>query len=379
MDLLLILLYAGFCVLVFKIFRIPLTKWTVPTAILGGIVLIGAMLLLMNYNHPYGKYAKEAFVTVPIIPAVSGIVVSVDAEPNRLLKQGELLFSIDPKPFELEVARLEAELVEAEQQVGQTEASLRTAEARVAKAKAERDRAAKTFQRYSKGNKKGAGRVFSEQEVENRRQFYLAAEASLEAAQSEQTRAQLAFESNIDGVNTREAQLQAQLEAARYDLSRTQIRAPNDGYVTQVTLRPGMMASKLPLRPSMVFVPKQRRQISASFWQNSILRLEPGAEAEVILDAAPGKVFRGRLVSLLPAMNEGELQSGGTLISANRIATHGRAIGIIELEDDLDSYGLPLGVQGKAAVYTDHFHHVAVMRKVLLRMLGWINYAFPIK
>ena len=78
-------------------------------------------------------------------------------------------------------------------------------------------------------------------------------------------------------------------------------------------------------------------------------------------------------------MNEGEVQSGGTLASANRIAQHGRAIGIIELDPAFDDYRLPLGVQGKAAVYTEHFSHVAVMRKVLLRMLGWINYAFPIK
>ena len=53
-----------------------------------------------------------------------------------------------------------------------------------------------------------------------------------------------------------------------------------------------MMATKLPLRPSMVFIPQQPRRIAASFWQNSIQRMEPGAEAEVIFDAVPGVVFK---------------------------------------------------------------------------------------
>ena len=52
MDLLLILTYTALCIAVFKIFNIPLNKWTVPTAGLGGVVLIGTLILLMNYNHP---------------------------------------------------------------------------------------------------------------------------------------------------------------------------------------------------------------------------------------------------------------------------------------------------------------------------------------
>lgn len=52
MDLLLILTYTALCVAVFKVFKIPLNKWTVPTAVLGGVILIGTLILLMNYNHP---------------------------------------------------------------------------------------------------------------------------------------------------------------------------------------------------------------------------------------------------------------------------------------------------------------------------------------
>jgi multidrug resistance efflux pump len=85
MDLLLILTYAAFCIALFKIFRIPLNKWTVPTAVLGGVVLIGALIFTMNYNHPYSEVARSYFVSVPVIPVVSGLVVEVPVQSNQLL------------------------------------------------------------------------------------------------------------------------------------------------------------------------------------------------------------------------------------------------------------------------------------------------------
>ena len=379
MDLILILTYTGLCVAVFKIFKIPLNKWTVPTAVLGGVILIGTLLMLMNYNHPYGKYAKEYFTSVPIVPSVKGVVVSVNAKPNTPLKEGDILFQIDPKPFETKVAKKRAQLAEAEQQFKQIEAQLEGAKARVAKAQADRDRAKKSFDRYAKGSKKGAI-VFSEQEVENRRELYNAAEAGLDLAKAELQKAQLAFESDIDGVNTKVAQIQSDLEAAEYDLERSTVRAPSDGIVTQVALRKGVMAVPLPLKPAMVFIPEQKRMIVGSFWQNSLLRMKPGYQAEVVLDAVPGHVFSGTLSHVLPAMSEGDVQSSGNLISAKRLAAHGRALAIIDLGDQLDEFDLPRGLQGKAIIISEHDPlHVSLIRRILLRMMGWINYVFPIK
>ena len=317
MDLLLILTYTAICVVIFKVFKIPLNKWTVPTAVLGGVVLIGALLMLMNYNHPYGKYAKEVFVSVGIVPAVKGVVVSVDAEPNVPLSKGDILFKVDPVPYEQRVAGLKAKLKAASIDL---------------------DRAKELYKRKA-GKKRDVDQATA----------------------------------NVDN-------LTSQLKRAEYDLERTIVRAPSDGMVTQIALRPGVMAVTVPLRPAMVFIPAQNREIAASFWQNSLLRMKPGYQAEVILDSMPGHVFQGKVKSILPAMSEGSIQSGGNLISASRLAAHGRAVAIIELEENLDDYGLPMGVQGKAAIISEHdFLHVSLIRRILLRMLGWINYVFPMK
>src|SRR5579862_5784102 len=100
MELLLILIYVSFCYVIFKIFRIPVNQWSLATATLGGIIGIAAILLFMNYNHPFTKQARIYFVTTPIIPDVKGRVLEVPVEANQPLKQGDLLFKIDPTVYQ---------------------------------------------------------------------------------------------------------------------------------------------------------------------------------------------------------------------------------------------------------------------------------------
>ncbi|MCG9729823.1 HlyD family secretion protein [Shewanella sp. Isolate13] len=377
MDLLLILTYTAVCIAIFKIFKIPLTKWTVPTAILGGIFIVGALILLMNYNHPYTPFAKEYFVTTPINPAVRGVVVSVEVEPNTPIKKGDVLFRIDPTPFQAIVKQKRAALVAAELEVPQLEAAWETAKAAVTRATADRDRTKSAFERYEKGRKRGGvNSPFTELELDNKRQLYFASEAQLTAANAEELRVRLAYESNVDGVNTKVAGIQGELEKALFDLEQTVVKAPADGMVTQMALRPGIVAVPMPLRPLLSFIPDEERAFVGAFWQNSLLRLEEGDEAEVILDGAPGQVFKGKVAKVLPAMAEGEIQSSGSLVSSSRLMVRGRALVLIKLEDDEVRTRFPAGVSGHAAIYTEHFAHVSIMRKVLLRMQGWLNYLF---
>ncbi|MEQ4939077.1 response regulator, partial [Proteus terrae] len=103
----------------------------------------------------------------------------------------------------------------------------------------------------------------------------------------------------------------AQLAQAKYNLDQTTVRAPSDGYITQVLIRPGTYAASLPLRPVMVFIPEQKRLIVAQFRQNSLLRLEKGDDAEAVFNALPGQVFHGKLVSILPVVPGGSYQAQG--------------------------------------------------------------------
>ena len=105
MELLLILTYTALCVAIFKIFKIPVNKWTLPTAVLGGIFLIGFIMLVMNYNHPFTNNARIYFVSTPIIPDVKGRVIDVPVKPNEPLEAGDVLFRIDPQPLFVGIVR----------------------------------------------------------------------------------------------------------------------------------------------------------------------------------------------------------------------------------------------------------------------------------
>ena len=132
----------------------------------------------------------------------------------------------------------------------------------------------------------------------------------------------------------------------------------------------------LPLRPVMVFIPEQKRQIVAQFRQNSLLRLKPGDDAEVVFNALPGQVFHGKLTSILPVVPGGSYQAQGVLQSLTVVPGTDGVLGTIELDPNDDIDALPDGIYAQVAVYSDHFSHVSVMRKVLLRMTSWMHYLY---
>ena len=424
-----ILTYAAFCIAIFKIFKIPLNKWSIPTAILGGMIMLGTILLLMNYNHPYTKIAQTFVVTTPIVPDVKGRVVEVPVQPNQWLKQGDVLFRIDPAPFQYQVDRLEAMLADAMTRDAQLEERLRATEAATEQARAELlasrseldQQARETVEqasavadqvrselelahkdeiRYRALFEKGTIPAKTYDEVRQRvvsveaqlRQALAAERLAIEKlgtggarirsvqeqlrrAEAQEREARLAFGAESGGVNPEVRRVIAELDAKRWELEKTVVTAPTDGMVTQLLLRPGMMAVPLPLKPAMVFVHAEPARLVASFLQNSFLRLEVGAEAEVIFRAIPGRVFKGKIASVLPVIDKGAAQASGTLI-AQSLGPPGRAPAVIELDDDMSSFNLPAGSVAEVAVYTEHVHHVAVIRRILLRMKSWQNYLF---
>ncbi|MGD8116088.1 MULTISPECIES: HlyD family secretion protein [unclassified Vibrio] len=373
MDLLLILTYAALCITIFKVFNIPLNKWTVPTAVLGGVVLIGTLILLMNFNHPFTQIGNQIFSSTPIVSGVRGKVIEVPVEANKPLQQGDILFRIDPIPYQAEVAKLEAQIKEASQGALGLESKLQAAKATELQAIAERDKAQREFSRYQRGYDKGA---FTEQQLDTRRQAYKAAQAAVESAAAGVEQAELALDSVIGGENTTVARLLADLRKAEFDLEQTVVRAPTDGFATQLALRPGVMAVPLPLAPVMTFVHTEEKIYTAAFRQNSLQRLKPGFEAEFLFRALPGKVFKGEVIEVLPAIGESQFQARGSLLGTEALRTSGRVFVTLKITDDLTEYQLPLGTAVEVAVYSDRFSHVSIMRKVLIRMKSWQNYLY---
>jgi multidrug resistance efflux pump len=375
MELLLILIYVSICVAVFKLFKIPVNQWSLATAALGGIIGIALLLLIMNYNHPFTTNARIYFAVTAVLPSVKGRVIEVPVKPNTPLKEGDELFRIDPKPYEYIVDQKKAALAEAEQNVKQLKAGLDQAAAAAEKANAQFELAQQNYDRQLELFEK---KVIAQATLDTFTRNLETARQSLVGAKAEEERARLAYTSNVDGVNTSVARLRAELADAQYDLDQTVTRAPSAGFVTQLALRPGMYVVPAPLRPVMVFVntDKGDQELSAAFQQNSLQRVKAGDEAEIAFDAVPGRVFKAKVRLVLDAIAAGQMQATGALVDFGARTEGGRALAIIDIEDDVSGYQIPLGAAGQVAIYTEHWHHVSLLRKILLRMRSWQNYIF---
>lgn len=374
MELLLIMTYVAICFAIFKIFKIPVNQWSLATAALGGIAGLFMLLLILNYNHPFTSNARIYFAVTPVLPTVKGRVIEVPAQPNVPLKEGDVLFRIDPRPYQYAVDQKKAALADAEQNVLQLKTKLDQAAAEVQKAVVQLQLAQIEFDRQTTLVQRQAA---AQAALDTATRNFEVAKNALASARAQEENARLAYSANIDGVNTTVARLRAELADAQYDLDQTVTTAPGNGFVTQLALRPGMYVVPAPLRPVMVFVntDKADKTLGAAFQQNALQRVKAGDEAEIAFDAVPGRVFKAKVRVVLNAIAAGQYQAIGTLVDVDERKS-GRALALIDIVDDVSDYQIPLGASAQVAIYTEHWEGVSLLRKILLRMRSWQNYIF---
>jgi multidrug resistance efflux pump len=123
--------------LIFNVFKLvqPSTRNKIYVTVLG-CFLIYCVVLFINYYQPMSTDLRVVRYVIPLRTRLQGVVVEVPVQPNVPLKKGDVIFRIDPRPFEVQVARLKAALAEAEQRAKMLPVDLAAAEAAVAKADA---------------------------------------------------------------------------------------------------------------------------------------------------------------------------------------------------------------------------------------------------
>jgi len=312
METLLILTYASLCWLIFKIFKIPVNKWSLTTVVLGGVAMLGTIMAGMAYFHPASAAARFYAFTTPMVSNVRGKIIEVPVQPNMPLKAGDILCKIDPVPFQAKVDDLKARLELAQKRLEQS----------------------KTLAEVSAGSK-----------------------------------------FDVEQYETDVLSLKAQLVNAEFDLDSTVIKAPTDGFVTQLRLRPGMMAVPMPFAPLMTFVHSDDPIFVAGFSQQPMQNIKVGNEAEVIFSGIPGRVFKARVIHILDSLAEGQLLPDGRMMRIQPNLPEGLIPVFLKFEQDMSPYFLPTGSVGIAAVYSERWHHVTIIRRMLLRMKSWQNFA----
>ena len=137
MEVLLLGIYSFFVWLIFIKFKwLPWNITSQVTVVIIPIVGLAALILLLNIYAPSSSDVRVYKYTVPIVAQVKGRVTEVPVEEGNVpVKKGDMLFKIDPTPYQLAVAQLEAQLANAQASQRELEESLRGANAQVIEAR----------------------------------------------------------------------------------------------------------------------------------------------------------------------------------------------------------------------------------------------------
>jgi multidrug resistance efflux pump len=304
-----------YLVILFLLVKLKIVRFTLfwkcsPAIVL--VLLLFGLFIPMGWGAPSGA-ALVVRNSVPIVPNVAGEVIDVPVEANTPLKAGDILFRIDPQPFQAQVDALAAQLKFEQLRLAQM-TQLQTA---------------------------GTGRSF---DVEQR-------------------------QASVD-------QLTAQLAGAQYNLDQTTVRAPSDGYVTNLALRKGARVASLPLSPVMAFIDMSDTIVGVAIQQIDARYIERGQSVEVTFKFLPGKVLTGKVVDVLQAIATGQVQASGLAVTPREVQSVPFVIRV-KLDDADAARHLPAGSAGDAAIYTDHIKVSHVIRRVLLRQIAILNYINP--
>jgi multidrug resistance efflux pump len=159
------------------------------------------------------------------------------------------------------------------------------------------------------------------------------------------------MDSEIGGVNTSVAQIQAQLENAEWELSQTTICAPADGYVTLVTLTVGDRA--LQARSAMSFIVENEITIVGMFSQNGFQTIKVDTPVDIVFDSAPGRIYHAKITAIPKGVGQGQVAVSGTLARTNALGGTTAFPAEISVPDEMSRDSLRLGMSGNATAFSE--------------------------
>lgn len=251
-------------------------------------ILLGVVALYTAFSS-FIAYTGDAFVQsdlVAVAPEVAGVVSSVDVRDNQKVSRGTKLVVIDPEPYQLavdlkqrQIASLEAAVAVKDQsrQVDTAAVDAATAAVRLAQ------------QHYGRFKSLTSDKAISQANMDQAQEQLQVAQATLSKAQAQA----VVTQREMDEAMTQVPLARADLAVAQYALARTSLTAPVDGYVNNLTLRPGAYASIG--KPLIGIIDDSRWRIVANFKEDVAASVPVGTRVWVWLDSDPWRFLPGRV------------------------------------------------------------------------------------
>ena len=275
---------------------------------LGRIVGLGILLVAIAlgvyvvYYLDRSPRTDDAFAqadTIGVASQVSGRIVALRVRDNQEVKQGDVLFEIDPEPYQHTLARARAALDSLEKQIGLTQRDVNAqkfaataARASIDRAEAQAKQAADTLAR---NEPLLAKEYVTAEQVDQLRTAKRSADAGLEVARRDAARAAAAV-SGVDALVAKLPELRAAVATAEYDLRQTVVRAPFDGRVVNLDIAQGEYAATG--RQLFTMIDTRTWYVIANFRETALKGIRPGMAAEVYLMSDPDRRLAGTVHSI---------------------------------------------------------------------------------
>ena len=387
-------IYSFFVWLIFIKFRwLPWNTTSQVIVVIIPVVAMAALILALNVVAPSSSDVRVFKYVVQVVPQVRGRVLEVPVEPNRLVRKGDLLFRLDPTPYENDLNVVKARLAADQAKLAQAAANLagasasgrqlgerlKSASGQVKALQPRLDLARLRVRQNRELVASGAGDRFAlEQaeanviELEGQIATAVANEAQVTQELSGRVNGELssvaAARASLAVAKAQVDQSRADLDNAQWNLDQTTVYAPADGYAINVQPRPGSFTVAMPLAPAMSFV-EQTYQVIALYQPNELQSVQPGDRAEFTLTTIPGHVFQAKVDSIVWAQGQGQMTTSGTLPQTGAYPqVPGRfPVKLVVEENDRDLF-LAAGASGQGAIYTQLVEAIHIIRMVILRV-----------
>ncbi|RDK83360.1 UNVERIFIED_ORG: multidrug resistance efflux pump [Idiomarina abyssalis] len=345
-------------------------RWVKRALVL--FVLIFAYFLWADLSLPLTPQAMVTRVVTQVAPQVNGTVEKVLVNNNQYVEEGEPLFEIDPRPYQLQLQQAELAMAQAQQSNQQFDAQIRTAQAKIKSAQATAQELSREARRIKDLVEDGSS---SQQAYDRAQSSKLEALANVEAAQSQLQSLKVQRGAEDDANNLLIQQAENAIETARLNLSYTTVRAKHAGRVGNLKLSEGAYARQG--TPLMALV-SPNADIIADFREKNLRSIESGQQALVVFDAEPGTLYEAKVESIDAGVNAGQLSADGALaapVNSNRWVRDAQRLRVhLSLAEQPDSER-PAGAKATVQIVPEGSFKAAIA-KAQIRLLGWLHYIY---
>ncbi|NUX55687.1 multidrug transporter subunit MdtN [Paraburkholderia youngii] len=272
--------------------------WPAVLLVVATLLLLFLVIRLLD-RSPRTDDAYAYADTIDVVPEVNGRIIELAVRDNQAVKQGDLLFRIDPRPYEDALARGKASLVALDRQIELTQRTVnaqqynaQSVRAAVERSRAAANQASDTLRRMEPLLSHG---YVSAEDVDRARTAQRATEAELSAAQLQAQQAAAAV-SGVDALVAQRAVIMAEIAIAELHLEYATVRAPFDGRVVSLKTSTGQFASTL--KPVFTLIDTRHWYVVANFRETELKGVRAGTPATVYLMSDTGQPFDGVVDSI---------------------------------------------------------------------------------